>query len=109
MVAAAPAGPLGRFGSRLRPRRRPRLSAGVVTRRGSGDHLTEYLGGHGGEFALVRIGEPPGEFSERHPLHFADLVVLIGELAALVAEQEVMDGLVDAAAVGNEPVVDASE
>ena len=71
--------------------------------------LVDQLTGDLGESAFVGVGQPGRQLLERHPRHFTDFDVLVGELAAEEPHQIVVHGLVHATALGDEPVVDAAE
>ena len=62
-----------------------------------------------GQAALVGVGQPGGKLREGHPGHLADFDVLVGELTAEEAQEVVVHGLVHAASLGDEPVVDAAQ
>ena len=74
-----------------------------------GMQLVDQLTGDLGEPAFVGVGQPRRQLLERHPRHFADFDVLVGELAAEEPHQIVVHGLVHATTLGDEPVVDAAE
>lgn len=71
--------------------------------------LVDQLVGDLGEPALVGVGQFGGQFSDGHPGHLGDFDVLVGEFATAEAHQIVVHGLVNAPALGDEPVVDAAE
>ena len=59
--------------------------------------------------ALVRVGQLCPDVGQWHPGHLGDLDVGVGQLTAGGAQQVVAHGLVDAAALGDEPEVDGAE
>jgi hypothetical protein len=58
---------------------------------------------------LVLVGQPGLDLGQRYPRDLGDLDVLVGELTALREQDVMVDGLVDALSVGDEPEVDYSQ
>src|SRR5256714_8870355 len=89
----------------------PRWSRRVTreaSRPGSSSRVREYRGGALHETALIGVGQPRRQVSQRYPGHLCDLIIGIGQLAADRAQQEGGHRLVDAAVFSDEPVVDAA-
>ena len=74
-----------------------------------GVQFVDEFAGHLGELALVGVGEAGRQLPQRHPRHFGDLDVVVGEFAAQESHQVMVHCLVHAPALGHEPVVDAAE
>ena len=62
-----------------------------------------------GQLPLVGIGQPMMQFAYRHPGNLGDFNVFVAEFTSGEPEQIVVDGLVNAKALGDKPVVDAAE
>ena len=65
--------------------------------------------GHACQAPLVGVGQFVGQFRYRNPGHLGDFDVLVAQFAAGEPHEVVVDGLVHAPAIGDEPVVDAAE
>ena len=65
--------------------------------------------GNARELALIRIGQVLNELGDGDPGDLGDLRILIIHDAVLKAQQVVVHGLVDAHAIGDEPIINHAE
>ncbi len=74
-----------------------------------GLQLVDQLVGDFGQPPFIGVGQPRREFRNRHPRDLGDLKIIVGEFSAQEPHQVVVHGLVHTPAVGDEPIVDATQ
>src|SRR3954452_3020662 len=88
---------------------RPAAAGAGCELAGRSSRVGEQIGDALDQASLVGVGEPARKLTERYPRHLLDLDVVGGKLAVGRHQQEVVNRLVDAPTIRNEPEVDRSE